>query len=280
MKGKEKALRCKKRHINLIIGIVMIAILVLVAVFAKQLAPYSYDDAILADKLAPPGAKHLFGADAYGRDVFSRIIYGSRIALQVALTSVAIQLVIGVTVGLLCGYFGGWIDMILCFFMDVTWAMPPLIMAFAVISVLGKSLNNAIIAVAIVSWAQYARVVRAKTMAVKNMAFLETGVAFGENIFAIMFRYILPNIVPSLVVVASMSIPNAIMSTTSLSFLGLGAQPPSPDWGLALSESMSRFVVAPWLGIFPGLALVYTTFGATMLGESIRDMIDPHMKVR
>lgn len=274
-----KKRRRKSRHANLIIGSVMIALLVVLAIFAKQIAPYSYEDAILTEKMQAPSSAHLFGTDAYGRDLFSRIVFGTRIALQVALMSVSIQLVIGVTVGLLCGYFGGMVDRVLCFVMDVTWAMPPLIMAFAVISVLGKSLNNAIIAIAVVSWAQYARVVRAKTMAVKNMAFLETGIAFGESIPSILFRYVLPNIVPSLVVVASMSVPSAIMSTTSLSFLGLGAQAPSPDWGLALSDSMSRFVMAPWLGIFPGLALVFTTSGFTMLGEGLRDMIDPRMKV-
>jgi peptide/nickel transport system permease protein len=273
--------RKRKNHrVNLIIGAVMIGLLVLSAVFADLIAPYRYEDAILKDKLQPPGGAHLFGADAFGRDVFSRIIHGSRIALQVAAMTVCIQLVIGVTVGLLCGYFGGIIDRALCFVMDVTWAMPPLIMAFAVVSVIGKNLNNAIIAIAVVSWAQYARVVRAKTMAIKNMAFLETGIAFGESTPAILLRYILPNIVPALVVVASMSVPGAIISTTSLSFLGLGAQAPSPDWGLALSESMSRFVMAPWLGIFPGFALVYTTFGFTMLGEGLRDMIDPRMKMK
>lgn len=276
--SKQKRRRRRKLPLNLIVGIIMIGILLLASVFAKQLAPYYYEDANLLEKMQSPNAAHPFGTDAYGRDLCSRIIYGTHIALQVALMSVSIQLVIGVTVGLLCGYFGGWVDRALCFVMDVTWAMPPLIMAFAVISVLGKSLNNAIVAIAIVSWAQYARVVRAKTMAIKNMAFLETGVAFGENTFALLFRYILPNIIPSLVVVASMSIPSAIMSTTSLSFLGLGAQSPSPDWGLALSESMSRFVLAPWLGIFPGLALVFTTFGFTMLGEGLRDLIDPRMK--
>jgi peptide/nickel transport system permease protein len=272
--------KLKSRTSNLIIGIVMIGLLVLAAVFAKYIAPYAFDSAILSEKLQAPNSVHWFGTDAYGRDVFSRIIYGSRIALKVAVVSVVIQLVIGITVGLASGFFGGITDKILCFIMDITWSMPPLIMAFAVVSVLGKSLDNAIIAISVVSWAQYARIVRTKTMSIRNMAFLETGIAFGESNFALMFRYILPNIIPSLVVVASMSIPGAIMSTTSLSFLGLGAQAPSPDWGLALSESMAKVSSAPWLAIFPGLALVYATFGFTMLGEGIRDILDPHMRAQ
>ena len=270
----------KKRHtkLNLMIGIVMIGIVIFAAIFAPFLTKYNYIDADLTNKLAPPDADHIFGTDYYGRDVYSKIIFGTRIALEVAVVSIAIQFVIGITVGLLCGYFGGWVDRILCFIMDITWAIPPLIMAFAVILIIGKSLINAIIAVSIVSWAQYARIVRAKTMSVKNMAFVETGVAFGESVPALMMHYIMPNIIPSVIVIASLSIPSAILSTTSLSFLGFGAVNPSPDWGLALSESMKYFGSAPWTAIFPGLALVFTTFGFTMLGEGLRDILDPRMK--
>ncbi|MET3289758.1 UNVERIFIED_CONTAM: peptide/nickel transport system permease protein [Brevibacillus sp. OAP136] len=271
-------LKNKAKYSNLIIGSSMILLLLLVAIFANFIAPYRYDDAMMNERLQEPSIQHLLGTDFYGRDVFSRILYGARIALQIAAQSVGIQLVIGVTIGLLCGYFGGWIDRILSFIMDITWSMPPLIIAFAVVSVLGQSLNNAIIAIAVVSWAQYGRIVRAKTMSIKNMAFLETGIAFGESTPALLFRYILPNVVPSMIVIASISIPSAIMSTTALSFLGLGAQSPSPDWGLALSDSVRQLTMAPWLGIAPGLALVYTTLGFSMLGEGLRDLIDPRLR--
>ena len=264
-----------KKYRNLIAGGIMLLILVVAAVGAEVIAPYSYEDADMNARLIAPCAEHLFGTDNYGRDVFSRILYGSRDALKIALLSISIQLVIGITVGLIAGYWGGVVDSILSFIMDVTWSIPGLIAAFAIVTVLGKSLMNAIIAIALVSWVQFARIVRTKTMAVKNMPFLETGIAFGESTLALMFRYILPNIVPSLVVVASMAIPGAIMSTTSLSFLGLGAQTPSPDWGLALSESMSKITTAPWLGLFPGIALVFTTLGFTFLGEGLRDLLDP-----
>ncbi|MED4582542.1 MULTISPECIES: ABC transporter permease [Brevibacillus] len=274
----KKFLKNKAKYSNLIIGGSMILLLLFVALFANFIAPYRYDDSMMNERLQEPSMQHLLGTDFYGRDVFSRILYGARIALQIAAQSVGIQLVIGVTIGLLCGYFGGWIDRILSFIMDITWSMPPLIIAFAVVSVLGQSLNNAIIAIAVVSWAQYGRIVRAKTMSIKNMAFLETGIAFGESTPALLFRYILPNVVPSMIVIASISIPSAIMSTTALSFLGLGAQSPSPDWGLALSDSVRQLTMAPWLGIAPGLALVYTTLGFSMLGEGLRDLIDPRLR--
>lgn len=273
-----KKRRKHSRYTNLIIGIVLISILVLMAIFANILAPYDYKFSDLTARFQAPSLKHLFGTDGYGRDVFSRVIFGSRIALKVAVISVVIQLILGVSIGLASGYFGGWVDKVLCFIMDISWAVPPIIMAFAVIAIIGKTLDNAIIAIALVSWASYSRIIRAKTRSLKNMAFVETAVAYGESNLAIMFRYIFPNIVPSIVVIASMSIPGAIMSTTALSYLGLGAQSPSPDWGLALSESMNYVTKAPWLGIFPGIALVLATFGFMMLGEGIRDILDPHMK--
>lgn len=268
----------KKRYVNLIIGIVLIAILALVALLAPVIATHSYEEANLSEVLAKPSSEHLFGTDYFGRDVFSRVVYGSRIAFKIAGLSVCITTVLGVVVGLLAGYFGGWIDRILCFIMDVTWSVPNLVAAFAIISILGKSLDNSIIAIALVTWPQLARIVRTKTMSIKNMAFIETGEAFGEGIPVLLFRYILPNIIPAIVVIVSRNLPNAIMSTTALSVLGLGASSPSPDWGLAISDGMSYFTSHPLPSLFPGLALMYTTFGFTMLGEGLRDYIDPRMK--
>ena len=268
----------KKRYVNLIIGVVLISILAVLAIFAPLIAPFSYDEADLGNTLAKPDDVHWFGTDGFGRDVFSRVVYGSRIAFKIAGLSLAITLGIGVVVGLIAGYFGGWVDRILCFVMDVTWAVPSIVAAFAIIAVLGKSLNNSIIALALVGWPQLARIVRTKTMSIKNMAFIETGVAFGESVPALLFRYIFPNIVPSVVVIMSRNLPNAIMSTTALSILGLGASSPSPDWGLAISDGMSFFVSNPLPSLFPGLALMFTTFAFTMLGEGLRDYIDPRMK--
>lgn len=263
---------------NFMLGFIMVSSIIILAIFAKQIAPYSFDEAHPKDILVSPCAKYLFGTDNMGRDLLSRIIYGSRITLKVALIGAGLQLVFGVTIGLICGYFGGFADRCLTFIADLTWCIPGMIMALAVVTIIGSGLTNAIIAIAIVNWASYARMVRAKTMSIKNQAFIETGISFGEKPISIMLRYILPNIVPILIVTISMQLPGTIMSTTTLSFLGVGSQPPSPDWGLMVSEGINFISRGPWLCIFPGLALVYTVFGFNILGEGLRDLLDPRMK--
>ena len=267
-----------RRNVNFVVGFLMILSLILVAIFAQQIAPYDYDEPHKQDRLQAPNSTYLFGTDDFGRDMFSKVIYGTRITLWVALLGTSIQLFLGVVVGLLCGYFGGWVDKVLLFITDVTWCVPGTILALAVVTVLGKGLTNSIIAISLVGWAGYARTVRAKTMSLRTMAFVETGRAFGESSLSLMFRYILPNIVPSLIVLSSNNLPGTIMATTTLSFLGLGSQPPSPDWGLAISQGMNYVHRAQWLSIFPGLALVYTVLGFNILGEGMRDLLDPRLK--
>lgn len=270
-------LNCR-RNVNFVVGFLMILSLILVAIFAQQIAPYDYDEPHKQAKLQAPNSTYLFGTDDFGRDMFSKVIYGTRITLWVALLGTSIQLFLGVVIGLLCGYFGGWVDKVLLFITDVTWCVPGTILALAVVTVLGKGLTNSIIAISLVGWAGYARTVRAKTMSLRTMAFVETGRAFGESSLSLMFRYILPNIVPSLIVLISNNLPGTIMATTTLSFLGLGSQPPSPDWGLAISQGMNYVHRAQWLSIFPGLALVYTVLGFNILGEGMRDLLDPRLK--
>ena len=267
-----------RRNVNFVVGFLMILSLILVAIFAQQFAPYGYDEPHKQDRLQAPNSTYLFGTDDFGRDMFSKVIYGTRITLWVALLGTSIQLFLGVVIGLLCGYFGGWVDKVLLFITDVTWCVPGTILALAVVTVLGKGLTNSIIARSLVGWAGYARTVRAKTMSLRTMAFVETGRAFGESSLSLMFRYILPNIVPSLIVLISNNLPGTIMATTTLSFLGLGSQPPSPDWGLAISQGMNYVHRAQWLSIFPGLALVYTVLGFNILGEGMRDLLDPRLK--
>lgn len=276
----KRFLRPLLKNRNLLIGTIMVLVVILIALLADVIAPYKFDDANLDNQLEAPSSNFLFGTDEFGRDLFSRVLYGSRISLRVAILAALIEITIGVTLGLLSGYYGGAADRVISFFADLTWSMPPIIMSMAVITVLGKGLDNVIIAIAIVSWAQYTRIVRAKTQSLKNMAFVETAIAFNERDPSIMVRYILPNIMPSIIVLASLSIPATIMSTTALSFLGLGAQHPSPDWGLALSSSMKNISNAPWLAIYPGLALVFTVFGFNLLGEGVRDLLDPRLKAR
>lgn len=276
-KWKETLHECWKNK-NFMIGFFILISVILVALLADVISPYDYTEQAVGPRFQAPCAKFVFGTDDLGRDMLSRIIHGSRITLWVAFLGASLQLVIGVIVGLACGFFGKWVDRVLTFLTDLTWCIPGTILALAVVTILGKGLTNTIIAISLVAWASYARTVRAKTLSLRNMAFVETGKAFGESNTALMFRYILPNIVPSLIVMVSLNLPGTIMSTTTLSFLGLGSQPPSPDWGLAISTGISNITTAPWMSIFPGLALVYTTFGFNLIGEGLRDLLDPHMK--
>ena len=264
-------------NVNFMIGFFMLLSVVLVAIFADKLAPSGYTD-FVDNAFLSPSQSHWFGTDELGRDVLSRVIYGTRITLKVAILGASLELIIGVVVGLSCGYFGGAIDHVFTFLTDLTWCIPGTILALAVVTLIGKSLTNSVIAIAMVCWASYARPIRAKTMSLKTMAFVETGKAFGESSAALMFRYILPNVVPSLIVMVSTTLPGTILSTTTLSFLGMGSQAPSPDWGLNLSKGMDYIGSAPWLSIFPGIALVYTVLGFSLLGEGIRDILDPHLK--
>lgn len=276
-KWKETIYECWKNK-NFMIGFVILLSVILVVIFADVIAPYDYTEQGVGERYEAPSSEFWFGTDELGRDVFSRVVHGASIALWVAFLGAVIQLAIGVIVGLACGFFGKWVDRVLSFLTDLTWCIPGTILALAVVTIIGKGLTNTVIAISLVAWASYARTVRAKTLSLRNMAFVETGKAFGESSFSLMMRYILPNIIPSLIVMVSLNLPGTIMSTTTLSFLGLGSQPPSPDWGLAISTGISNITRAPWLSIFPGIALVYTTFGFNLLGEGLRDLLDPHMK--
>ena len=278
-KWKERLHECTHND-NFMIGFIIVISVILVAVFAEQIAPYHFTDQKTGGSLEAPSAAHIFGCDELGRDMFSRIVYGSRIALWVAFLGGSLQLVIGVIVGLACGFFGKWVDRVLTFMTDLTWCIPGTILALAVVTIIGTGLTNTVIAISLVAWASYARIVRAKTMSLRNMAFVETGKAFGESNLSLMIRYILPNVIPSLLVMVSLNLPGTILSTTTLSFLGLGSQPPSPDWGLAISLGLDFIQRAPWMTIWPGVALVYVTFGFNLLGEGLRDLIDPHMKTQ
>lgn len=267
-----------KKNRNFIIGLGMVISVLLVAIFANVIAPFKYNEADLSMRLLAPGGKHIFGTDEFGRDVFSRTVYGAPLAFRAALLGTSIELTIGVVVGMIAGYTGGRVDRMLTFIADLIWALPGIIIAMSIIMVIGRSLDNVIIALALAGWPKYARIVRAKTQSLKNMAFVETGIAFGESNFSLMARYIFPNIVPSIVIMASVAIPGMITSTATMSFLGIGAQAPSPDWGLAISSSASLISLAPWLAIFPGIALVYTVFGFSLMGESARDLLDSRQK--
>lgn len=267
------------RNKTFLAGLVILLSTIITAIFADWIAPHAYDEMVISDALKPPSREHFLGTDHLGRDSFSRLVYGSRIALKVGAIAVAIQTLVGVVLGLVAGYFGGWQDRLIIFFTDVIWALPPIVLAIAICTLLGPSLTNVIIAIAAVSWAQFTRIVRSKTQSLKNQPYVEAARAMGENHFNIILRYILPNVIPVTIVLATLALPIAVINTTALGFLGLGAQPPLPDWGIILSESMTYIRKAPWISIFPGLAIVYVVLGFNLLGEGLRDVLDPRLKV-
>lgn len=260
------------------VGLIMILLLIVVTCCSNLIATSGLNEANLSARYHAPSAGHIFGTDDYGRDVFSRTIYGTGLALRSALLGAVIEMAIGVTLGLIAGFFGGLIDSIITFVADMIWSLPTVVIAMAIVMFLGKSLDNVIIACALAGWPRYTRIVRAKTMSIKDLPFVETGVAYGESKAALMFLYVFPNILPSMLVMASISMPGFIGSTTTLSFLGMGAQPPSPDWGLAISRGASVIYRAPWVTIFPCLALMYTIIAFSLFGEGLRDLIDPRLQ--
>ena len=274
-----KALREAGRNKSFLVGLAIMASLIAAALLADWISPYTYDEMVIVEALRPPSGQHWLGTDHLGRDSFSRLIHGSRIALKVGAIAVTIQTVVGVLLGLLAGYYGGWQDRVIIFLTDVIWALPPIVLAIAICTLLGPSLTNVIIAIAAVSWAQLTRIVRSKTQALKNMPYVEAARAMGESDLSIILRYILPNVIPVIIVLATLALPVAVVNTTALGFLGLGAQPPLPDWGVILSESMTYIRRAPWISIFPGLAIIYVVLGFNLLGEGLRDALDPRLKV-
>ncbi len=269
---------------SFLIGAALLLIVVACAALADVIAPQGYDAVNIMEKLKQPGfvdpsSPYPLGTDHIGRDLFARIVHGSRIALSVGLVAVLIETIIGVVLGLVAGYYGGKTDSVILFVTDLTWAVPPVVLALAIVTVIGSNLMNVVISIAVVSWAQFTRIVRARTQALKNLPFVEAARAIGESDLSIILRYILPNVLSSIVVIATLALPAAILSTSALSFMGLGAQQPLPDWGSILSDGINYMRKQPFLTIAPGVALAVTVLGFNLLGEGLREMLDPKLKV-
>ncbi len=275
MKALRSTFRRLMRNKFFAVGLVFFLVVFVVAIFADHLAPMSYRDMDVPNALQPPSREMPFGTDQFGRCVLSRVIYGSRIALWVGAVIVIIQTTIGIFMGLVAGFQGGYLDSIISYLTDVTWSMPVIVFALAIVMVLGPSLNNVIIAIAVVSWAQLARVVRSKTQSAKNKPYTEAARALGMSNTRLVLRHIFPNILSPIIVLTTLALPQAILATTALSFLGLGSQPPAPDWGVILNEGIDFIEFAPWISIFPGLAIVWTVLGFNLLGVGLRDILDP-----
>ncbi|MDY3868721.1 MAG: ABC transporter permease [Pyramidobacter sp.] len=267
-----------KRNKLAMFGLAVLLILIFVAVFADYVAPFKYSRQNLRMTLQAPNAKYLLGTDEFGRDVLSRLIFGARVSLQVGLVAVSIALVIGGTLGAVAGYYGGRLDNFLMRLMDVQLAIPSTLLAIAIAAALGPGLFNLMIAVGLSSVPRFARLLRASVLSVKEMEFIEAARAMGASDFRIILLHILPNCCAPLIVQATLSVANAILSSASLSFIGLGIQPPYPEWGGMLSSARDYLRSSAYLSLFPGMAIVITIIALNFLGDGLRDALDPKQK--
>jgi len=264
------------RHRGAVIGAVIIFVFIFTALFAPWLTSYRYDSPDISAVLKAPSWEHIFGTDEFGRDIFTRIVYGARISLRVAFVAVAFSLVIGTVLGALAGYYGGVVDYIITSITDIAWSFPTTLLAIAFIGALGSGLQNVIIAIALASWSGYCRVVRGQFLSLKQREFIEAARVLGMSDARIIFKHILPNSLGPVLVMATLELPKAIVVEASLSFLGLGAQPPEPSWGVILDSGKGLLDQAPWVSFFPGLMIMLVVLGFNLFGDALRDVLDPH----
>ena len=254
---------------------VLVRCLLLIAIAAPVIAPYDPTHAAMKDAFLEPGAQHLFGTDKLGRDCFSRVLYGARASLTGVLVLVASVFVVGTTMGVVSGYFGGKVDMVIMRISDMMISFPGMILAIAIAGIMGGSLVNAVFALTIVSWTKYARLSRSMVLKVKRRDFVEAAIVNGGTPGHILWVHILPNILPMMVITAAADIGALMMELAGLSFLGFGSQPPAPEWGLMLNEGRQQLQTAPWLMFFPGLAIFVTVVVFNLWGDNLRDVLDP-----
>jgi len=260
------------------LGLVIIAVFILLAVFAPLIAPYDPYQQTWEDILKNPSMKHPAGTDELGRDILSRLIYGTRISLSIGFMIEALAMTIGVTLGCIAGYYGGIWDSIIMRMTDIIFAFPSLIFAIAIMFALGPGLINVFFALAVISWAGTARLIRGQVLHIKKLEYIEACRAIGEKDFDIIIRHIIPNCLPTIIVIITLGIPDAIMSEASLSFLGLGAQPPMASWGSMIYNARTYIMQAPTYSIFPGICIMLIVLSFNILGDGLRDALDPRLK--
>lgn len=268
------------RHHSLVTGAVIVAVVVAAALLAPLVSPHDPIEQSFADQLLGPSMTHPFGTDEFGRDIFSRVVYGARIALIVGVVADGIAAVLGVILGVVSGYFGGRTDAALMRIVDVLLAFPYLLLAMIVVAILGPSLTNAMVAIGVVYTPQFARVVRAAVLQLKEEEFVDAARALGAGRRRILTRHVLPNILSPIIVMATLTVGFMIVETAGLSFLGLGASPPTPEWGSMLATGRSFMLTAPWIATFPGLAILGTVIGFNLIGDGLRDLLDPRLRGR
>jgi peptide/nickel transport system permease protein len=259
-------------------GVVIIALLIFFTLFGPALSRYDPVAIDMSARLQPPSLDHLFGTDDFGRDVLSRVLSGAAVSLKVGLIAVSISLTIGTAAGAISGYYGSLLDEAIMRFMDVLFSFPAILLAIAILAALGPGVGNAMIAIGIVYTPIFARITRGSVLTVREEVYIDAARATGCHDRRIMARHILPNVTAPIIVETTLSLAFAILAEAALSFLGLGTQPPDPSWGRMLSESRAYILDAPWLGIFPGLAIMFTVMGFNLLGDGLRDALDPRLK--
>jgi len=269
--------RVKKSPLT-IVGLVIILILCFTAIFASHIAPYKPDEINPPDRLKPPSKEHICGTDTAGRDVFSRIVYGSRISIRIGLFVVSMASIFGSLIGLFSGYIGGKVDEIFMRITDVFFSIPYLILAMAIAAALGPSLINTMISLSIVWWPVYARLTRGQALLIRESTYVEAAKGLGAGNLRIIFRHVFPNSLSPVIIQASLDFGNAVMYAAALSFIGLGAQPPTPEWGAMISIGRNYLRDAWWYPTFPGLAILITVLGFNLLGDGLRDILDPRLK--
>ncbi len=267
--------RILRRHKNLTIGGAMVLLLVLAGLLAPLIATHDPVQQSLATALRPPSAEHFFGTDQYGRDLFSRIIYGARLSLLEIVLGVGIALIAGIPLGLLAGYSGGRVDQVIIWFMDILFAFPGIVLSILIVSILGTSLVNLMIGIAIFSIPVYGRLSRNLALALKQVEYTEAARALGAGLWRILFQHILRNALGPIIVQATLTAGTVVLTAASLSFLGLGAQPPTPEWGAMMSDGRNFLGVNIWLSLFPGLAITFSVLGFNLFGDGLRDLLDP-----
>jgi len=274
---KDSFKRLKKNKMAMVCAVI-IFILVIVAVFAPVLAPYDPDVQDYANILKAPSKAHLLGTDEYGRDILSRIIYGTRVSLSVGILAQALATVIGVTLGALAAYYGGWVDTIISRITEIFAAFPDLIFAMGIMFVIGPGIKNIFIALGLLTWVRTARMIRGQILQLKEKEYVEAAKASGATAFHTITKHLIPNCISTVIVLVTLGIPNAIMYEASLSFLGLGIQPPTSSWGSMISSAQPFISYLPTYSIFPGIAIMITVIAFNIFGDGLRDALDPKMK--
>ncbi len=260
-------------------GLVIIFLFIFVAIFAPIISPYSPVDQDISQRLKPPSRLHPLGTDQLGRDILSRIIYGSRISLIVGFSAVFISGIIGITLGMVSGFYGGKVDAVIMRLADIQLSLPFILLAIAIMAVLGPGLRNIILVLGITGWVIYARIVRGETLQTKNVDFVQAAVSLGNRDIRILFKHILPNVLASAIIVATLEMARMIIMEAALSFLGLGIQPPTPSWGSMVADGRDYITNAWWLITFPGLAIMITVLGINLFGDWLRGSLDPKLKL-